>query len=63
MHYIIVHATDALASKLSVYSGRSSVEHWGGPFSLQRAWPAENFPECSYITEDSYYIASNNCRT
>ena len=45
MHYIIVHATDALASKLSVYSGRSSVEHWGGPFSLQRAWPAEFAPE------------------
>ena len=52
------------------YSGGSSVEHWGGPFhsrrrgwqnSLQRAWLAENFPEYPYITEDSHYIASNNC--
>ena len=70
-------------------SGGSSVEHWGGPFSLQRVWLSENFPEyfyfytstilinnfnnessvdvdvdveCPYITEDSYYIAGNNCR-
>ena len=28
-----------------VDSGGSRLEHWGGPFSLRRAWPAEFAPK------------------
>ena len=45
----------------SIGEGHFRSKGRGRQNSLQRAWPAENFPECPYIAEDSYYIASNNC--
>ena len=45
----------------SIGEGHFRSEGRGRQNSLPRAWPAENFPECPYITEYSYYIASNNC--